>query len=203
MPSYTHKIETTRLILRSICPSEASQLRTIRSDPKNNDFDAIPNPRTRERSLALGISYATQQGVIDLFVILKPSHFWSDMGNDDKYKSLVVDEGLAIGVMQICPPDTENGEKGSEVGGYIHHEFVRRGYGKEAFEVTIHYALEPLMREEVILETKKGNLGLRGVMRSLGLEGLERTGKAWQKEKQESVRWEVGQREWNVNHIHL
>lgn len=194
--SEIHKIETTNLILRPIKTGEVSQFRTIRSEPKNNDFEAIPDPLTRERSLALGLKYAAEQGIIDLFVIVKtPDH--------TKHEEFMVDEGLVIGVMQICPPDPESGEMASEVGGYIHHEFTGKGYGKEAFGATIGYVLEDLEREEVVLETKSGNLGFRGLMRSLGLEGLQGPGKAWTSGKSKekggedaSIRWEFGRKEW-------
>lgn len=124
----------------------------------------------------------------------------------------MVKQEIAIGVMQICPPEPEpeTGEKASEIGGYIHHLFTGLGYGTEAFRAVINYALIDLAREEVVLGTKKGNVGFRGVMRSLGLEGLEGPGCAWIEDgewngkevkeggKEESVRWVFRRREWEV-----
>lgn len=199
--SPNHTFETHRLILRSISPSESSQLRIIRSDPKNNEFDAIPDAHTRERTLALGVTYAAERGTIDLFVILKNSFSSSDEYKEYfKHENLMVDEGPLIGVMQICAPTEENGVWLSEIGGYIHHEFTGKGFGTEAFGAVINHAFESLGREKVVLETKKENLGLRAVMKNLGLESLEKSGKAWldSKSKGESVRWELGAKEWNT-----
>lgn len=196
-----HAFKTHRLILRSISPSESSQLRIIRSDPKNNEFDAIPDPHTRERTLALGVTYAAERGTIDLFVILKNSLSSSDEYKEFfKHENLMLNEGHNIGVMQICAPSEEDGELISEIGGYVHHEFTGKGLGTEAFGAVIGYAVETLGREKVVLETKKENLGLRAVMKNLGLESLEKSGKAWlgSKPRGESVRWALGVKEWDA-----
>lgn len=101
-----------------------------------------------------------------------------------------------VGYIEISAPD----EKGCNVGGVIHHEFVGNGYGKEAFGAVFDYVFYGLGERKVFVDTRVENAPFLGLMRSLGLLDLASPG-VWREGKAkcgDSWTFEFGVLEWEL-----
>jgi RimJ/RimL family protein N-acetyltransferase len=170
MTTSYHVINTPRLRIRSIQPEEVRQWWTIETDPLNDKFDAIPDPKASEEKLKGNLKKAIIHGVLPLFIIAKDENQYSPQN-----LPLMVNGGVVIGYIEITlmPEKEVNGGKTSGVGGYIHHPFYRRGYWREAFTHVIDYAFDRLARKEMLIETNKANEPFKGLMKKFGLEDLQ------------------------------
>jgi RimJ/RimL family protein N-acetyltransferase len=165
------QLKTPRLLIRSLRDADAKQLRIIRGDPKNNELNSIQAPNMDEAALRKGIPISIDKKCNQLLIIKDPPVF---PPGPDRPNDLLLDwpGGLLMGSIEIGWP--RDGFEESDIGGYIHHRFTRNGYAKEAFAAVFDYALGDLQRPVVYLETMEVNAGFRGMMKSLGLEALEK-----------------------------
>jgi hypothetical protein len=108
-------ITTERLILRGLRPSEVGIWRRIRSDPKN-EFGALLEPERPTEQLARSMEQAVMMDQIQFFVILKNYEYFHECNLED---------GLLIGCIELCEP-----RYGSTIGGVIHHQVARKGFGQ-------------------------------------------------------------------------
>jgi RimJ/RimL family protein N-acetyltransferase len=190
MEEANRQIETPRLIIRTLRPSEIQQYRIIRSDPSNNTFGGIYMPEADEDNLMEDLENGELCHAIQLLIILKTDH------TEDE---LSVEEGRLIGYIDGTWDSPERGGDMTELGGYIHYPFRKKGYAREAFRAVFDYELcDPGSSPQLVLETKAANLPFRALMRCLGLQRLEEPGSLWKDEglPDESVKYVFGRGVW-------
>jgi len=147
-------------------------------------------PEADEYSLLIDLENAEFLQSIQLAVILK---------TDNTDGALAVEGGRLIGYIDGTWDSPARGGEMTELGGYIHYPFRKRGYAREAFRAVIDYELcEPGLSRQVVLETKVANIPFRGLMRCLGLQGLEELGSLWRDDgvDDESVKYVLGRGAW-------
>jgi len=151
-----HEIVTARCLLRSILPQDFSHYKKLieiqeNSGPFNFKFELTARPNLIEEDFLDGIHKADSMGDIQLLVIVKKIPYRPK-------PELETMDGHLIGYVQICSPG--EGEKASNIGGYICAHEQGFEHEKEVFGAAIDYALTDLGREEVFLETKRSNFEL-------------------------------------------
>jgi RimJ/RimL family protein N-acetyltransferase len=190
MDEANREIETPRLFIRTLRPPEIPQYRIIRSDPSNNRFGGIDMPEADEDDLLADLENGEFCQQIQLVVVLKTDH------TEDE---LSVEGGRLIGYIDGTWDSPARGGDMTELGGYIHYPFRKKGYAREAFRAVFDYELcDPGLSKQLVLETKVANLPFRGLMRCLGLKRLEEPGSLWKDEglPDESVKYIFGRGMW-------
>ncbi|KAF8857605.1 hypothetical protein BDZ45DRAFT_430535 [Acephala macrosclerotiorum] len=183
MAHRAYTIRTSRLDLRTLQSSDLPAYELLYNDSENRKFGAIPYKYyANQEQLGLGVEKAREKGAIELLVILKNDYKEQVQIelelSDQAFDPLKVEGGTAIGVVFI--EVLEHDDRSSNVGGFIHYWFARKGFAHEAFHYVFNFAFDTTIhgagRESLCLETQQANTPFRNLMRKMNLGELEQAG---------------------------
>ncbi|KAG0647884.1 hypothetical protein D0Z07_6074 [Hyphodiscus hymeniophilus] len=175
-----HSITTPRLILRSGVPQDARAVATIRSEPLNNPHGGVHEPdlpieTQAQRLLEQQESTAAGKNAW-MQILLKP------IFTDHIVEELLVEDGVMIGMtgFNSFPTATlKTGTKEMDVivgdtGAMIDYRYARKRYALEAIEAIFEYGFAELGCGMMNIDTAVENKPWRTLMKTLGLEDVEK-----------------------------
>ncbi|KAJ3112985.1 hypothetical protein HK100_002138 [Physocladia obscura] len=207
LPPYAraaHRIETPRLILRSLQVDDAAAFTQVYSNPLNSPFGgAVGNKRTEAEQRAniekQALSTARGENAW-LVVILKPDQVGAS-SNESDLKQLRVHDGFVIGsagfnMFHVVP---ESATLLSDIGALIDYRFHRRALAMETLQAVIEYGFSVLGVTVFTLETNAENVPFRALMERLGvpIEKITEGGRGHGEEGDEAS-YRFGLDEWKV-----
>jgi RimJ/RimL family protein N-acetyltransferase len=172
----SHRITTSRLVLRSGIPSDAKAVATMRSEPLNNPHGGVHEPDLSieiQAERLLSQQESTAQGKNAwMQILLKPER------TEHVVDDLLVEDGLMVGMtgFNAFPTLTLPTEKEvivGDTGAMIDYRYSRKGYALEAMEAIIEYGFVELGCGMMSLDTFAGNKPWRALMGIMGLGDVE------------------------------